>query len=361
MPFVRHILILLLLILATKASGSDLFVSPDGNDSNPGTRQQPLASLAGARDAVRKQVAAGGDSDLNVHIRGGTYLLTEPVVFTASDSAPEGRRITYRAAPGERPIFSGGRRIQGFKVRADGSWEMKLPRVADGSWQFEQLFVNGKRATRARTPNEGDYHYFHGVNELVLEAGAPRAKRARQEVRLAPDVFAQLPPASDPDFQDIILTVYHKWDISRKPLVGADPEAHTIHTSGHGMKPWNPWKPGTRYHLENLPSALDTPGEWFLSREGILRYRPRAGEHPDTAEVIAPAVEELLVLKGSPKGPTGDAGNGTHHDRANHGRQLYPPSGRTHLPLGRRHLDRTQCRQSDHPQRDIGLLCRLAR
>ncbi len=297
----RYILCILLLSTVTRAPARDLYLSPHGDDANAGTRLQPLASLAGARDAVRKQIAFGITSDLTVHIHGGSYTLTEPVVFTAADSAPEGQRITYQAVQGERPIFSGGRIIRGFKVRPDGSWEVRLPEVADGSWRFEQLFVNGKRAIRARTPNEG-YHYIHRVDQVALKGGGARPEHARQEVRIAPDVFARLPAPSSPSLHDVILVVYHKWDISRKPLVGAVAESHTVHTSGRGMKPWNAWVPGSRFHLENLPSALDAPGEWFLSRDGVLRYFPREGERPDTAHVVAPMTRELLLFKGDANG-----------------------------------------------------------
>jgi hypothetical protein len=37
------------------------------------------------------------------------------------------------------------------------------------------------------------------------------------------------------------------------------------------MKPWNPWKPGKRFILENYLGALDNPGEWFLEN-GTLFY-----------------------------------------------------------------------------------------
>ena len=35
----------------------ELFVAPDGSDSNPGTREAPLATPAAARDALRERRA----------------------------------------------------------------------------------------------------------------------------------------------------------------------------------------------------------------------------------------------------------------------------------------------------------------
>ena len=37
---------------------ADFYVSPAGDDANPGTREQPFASLARAREAVRQAKAA---------------------------------------------------------------------------------------------------------------------------------------------------------------------------------------------------------------------------------------------------------------------------------------------------------------
>src|SRR6185369_10105417 len=38
----------------------------------------------------------------------------------------------------------------------DAIWTTELPAVKAGPWYFRQLFINGKRATRARTPNADD-------------------------------------------------------------------------------------------------------------------------------------------------------------------------------------------------------------
>ena len=39
--------------------GSELYVSSNGSDSNPGIQEKPLASLQKARDVIRKSRAEG--------------------------------------------------------------------------------------------------------------------------------------------------------------------------------------------------------------------------------------------------------------------------------------------------------------
>ena len=88
-----------------------------------------------ARDAARTQ-----PKPATVVLRGGTHFLPETLVFTAQDSD-----VTYTAAPNEKVVLSGGRRITGWNVEG-GVWTVKT------DLRFNQLFVDGKRRTRARTP-----------------------------------------------------------------------------------------------------------------------------------------------------------------------------------------------------------------
>jgi hypothetical protein len=61
---------------------STIYVAPNGLDSNPGTKEQPLASLTGARDIIRKLDIQ--DSVL-VKIAPGDYFMTLPLELTAQD------------------------------------------------------------------------------------------------------------------------------------------------------------------------------------------------------------------------------------------------------------------------------------
>ena len=68
-----------LFLLATSAAAGTLFVSPAGDDNNPGTEQRPLATLAGARDRIRQVQATGGlpNGGMTVMLR-GRHLRTVP-------------------------------------------------------------------------------------------------------------------------------------------------------------------------------------------------------------------------------------------------------------------------------------------
>src|SRR5690606_10866922 len=120
-------------------------VAPDGNDgwsgrlaaANAGRTDGPLASLVGARDAIRRLGAgeAGKGAPVVVRVRGGTYRMAAPLVLEPQDSGSAEAPVIYEAAPGERPVFSGGRTITGFK-QAGPLWEVELPDVKAGKWHF---------------------------------------------------------------------------------------------------------------------------------------------------------------------------------------------------------------------------------
>src|SRR5262249_4644184 len=138
---------------------ADFFVAPDGRDDHPGTRDRPFATLARARDAVSRLKADGGlKAGATVLVRGGTYRLTEPVLFGPEDSGTKDRPVVYAAYPGEKPILSGGRVIPDWRPAEGKRWATKLPAGSGGLWRFTQLFVDGKRQTRSRLPDTDDWH-----------------------------------------------------------------------------------------------------------------------------------------------------------------------------------------------------------
>lgn len=138
------------------------FVAVNGNDSwsgklarpNFGHTDGPFATITHARDVIQQLKTIGPlPGPVTVCLRGGTYYMTETVSFSPDDSGSKECPITYAAYRGEKPVLVGGRRVTGLK-QGDGTiYETFLPQVKDGSWFFRQLFVDGKRMIRARTPN----------------------------------------------------------------------------------------------------------------------------------------------------------------------------------------------------------------
>lgn len=278
----------------------EFYVSPKGNHTNSGTKNQPLASLTDARNAIRNhKITSKKLQSYTVIIQDGHYTMMEPFELEPQDSGTERFPVIYKAEKGAKPIFSGGKIIDGFTVNSNGIWEVKIPESAYYNWSFDQLYVNAKRATLARTPNKG-FIELDTVTQTVWKQGQGKvAEKAEQKLFFDKESFFPLLDIDKDGLDQVRFKAYHKWDYTLRHIDAINKDSLSITTSGKGMKPWNPLKKGRRVIFENYKAALDAPGEWFLSKEAILYYMPKAGETPENSTVIAPVLEQLVSVKGN--------------------------------------------------------------
>jgi len=289
-------LLLVWLMCCGAALGVELVVAPDGDDANPGTREKPFASIAAAQAAVRKLVAGGLRENVVVTIRGGVYELPEPLAFGPEDSGTEQHSITYAAAQGEKAVVSGGRRITGWKKGEGKLWTATLPHAMRARPAFRNLWVNGRRATRARFPNADD-----NPPRVQLQDSKLSKDLKTWTMRLAPGVVKDWKNPAD-----IEIMVDGNWAINRKRVHSADPATGTLVMAPPHRQtiPWNQPRRGRWAYLENSPSFLDRPGEWYLDhKSGVLSYWPLPGEEMAKAEVFAPVLTRLVEVKGTAEKP----------------------------------------------------------
>ena len=284
------------------ATGVKIYISPSGNDNNPGTKELPLASLDGAIQSLRNLKSSQNfNNPVEIIIGAGEYFVTGPVILKPEDSGTDTAPVVFRAEDGSRPVICGGKNINGFEKISETLWRAEIPEVAEYGWYFEQLYVNGRRATRARTPNTG-FYFLKGVSETIINKGEGRApKLAAQKLILFDEGIEQIDLFSKEDFNNAVITFYHKWDNTRKQIAGLEKDSSAIFTFGGGMKPWNSLNNKTRYVLENYEAALDTCGEWYLDRSGYLYYIPKPGETIGDIEVTAPVADKFIIFQGDEK------------------------------------------------------------
>jgi hypothetical protein len=254
--------LLLCALAAPLTSATTLSVSTDGQ------------SLAAARDAIRAMRRNGSAEPVTVLIHGGAYRLSETFVLTPEDS-----NVTYAAYPGERPILSGGRRITGWQKGKGALWTAPAP------FTFRQMFVSGRRAQRARTPNNG----FYRIDGPSSQDKPFLLKFRGDDIR-----------ASWADRGDVEVIALLAWAEIRMPITAVDAGSHTARLTGD-PRPSNK-ETDARYWIENAPGALDSAGEWYLDRKtNTVSYWPVAGEDLARDEVIAPTLAQLVRLEGKPE------------------------------------------------------------
>lgn len=296
------LIIILLSPFLSFAQGLTLYISPDGNDNWIGTETKPLKDLDGARNKIRQlKKTTDYDDTIRVIIKGGRYPLESTFVLAPEDGGTSSAPIVYEGAYGEKPVFSGGIPIEGFKETENGLWAVQIPEVGYWNWTFDQLYVNGKRATRAKSPNTGYFKIKEITEEVWIQGTGRNPEKAQQVVITEEEAANELSPLDKDALGEVVMTVFHHWNITKRHIDKFDPKDNKIYTSGEGMKPWNPWKPGKRFILENYLGALDSPGEWFLAGDGMLYYMPFPEEKIETATVYAPVLEQLVRIEGNPE------------------------------------------------------------
>lgn len=290
------------------ATSADFYVAPNGKDSNPGTAAAPFATLAKARDTVRKRVSSGLTSNVLVLISGGTYKQAETLTFGPDDSGTEKFSISYAASPGAEVVWSGGRRITGWKKGPSAIWTTQVPEVKAGQWYFRQLFINGKRAIRARTPNADDKTPWWSIKTSTASKESLPAHDVPIPVSLTGPIKAYNNPT------DVELVYIYNNEEGRKRLGSINEKDQTFTLAPPHR--WNPqafiydWaltipSAGKACYLENALEMLDQPGEWYLDRQtGVLSYWPRDGEDLIRDAVVAPVAQQTgLAVIGTPERP----------------------------------------------------------
>ena len=310
----RHALIPLLLAgcMATaprtgSLAAAELWVSPRGMDTNAGTREQPLASPALALRKARELRRLQDPSITNgvrIILQGGVYPLGSPLLVRPEDSGSETSPTLLQAAPGEFPVLSGGAEIgnwtklegalPGLPGAARGNvWRATPPRFNGRPLEFRQLWVNNRKAVRAREPNDDAMARLVGWDRDRQEAWIPSALSGPYRT-----------------LDGVEMTVLQMWEIAKLRLKSLDREGEkarvTFHQPESVIEFEHPWPQplmepqGAPFFLAGTVEFLDQPGEWLQDPvTGAVYYWPRPGEDLTRDRVIAPALETLVQVLGS--------------------------------------------------------------
>ncbi len=320
---------------------AELWVSPNGSDKNPGTKEQPMASIAMALRAVREMrrlhnpVLGGG---IHIIVRGGLYRLEEPLFIRPEDAGTAESPTWIEAAPGENPVLSGGvpitgwhkpkETIEGLPAAAQGKvWIADAPKNGAQALLFRQLWVNNHKAIRARGPNTDSMSrilsWDHQNQQCEIPASAldgllrvsrpGRATHPQQAVKVG-----RPPGAAHLDGNGLEMLIHQWWATAVLRVKSIDVQGDSARLSflqpESRIESEHPWpapfmskKTGnSAFYLTNAIQLLDQPGEWFLDlKTQHILYWPRQGEDMQTATVIAPCLETIVKIEGTIDNPVG--------------------------------------------------------
>ncbi|MFO7905321.1 MAG: PDZ domain-containing protein [Pirellulaceae bacterium] len=260
------------------AWGAELYVSPMGADTNAGTREKPLATLVAAQRLARDVQG----EPVTVYLEGGTYYLSDPIVFTASDSGTVEAPVVYTAVAGQTPVISGGQRLDpSWRAYRDGIMRADVPK----GLEFDQLFVDGERQHMARWP---DYNpraqYFQGFS-----AAATSPRRVARW--------------SDPAGGFLHAMHRNLWGDMHWKITGKEDE-ETLKMIGGWQNNRQMGAHEKFRFVENIFEELDAPGEWYHDqKQDTLYVFPPAGVDLNKAKLEAVRLKHLVEFRGDQQNP----------------------------------------------------------
>lgn len=227
-----------------------------------------------------------------LELQPGTYRLTQPIIIR-----PEDKWLTMEAMGDV--VITGGVQIKGWRKQGK-LWVADVPEWNGRPLEFRQIWVNGRKAVRARDVADFEQMWrIRGMDkekeELYVPAAAVRKVLHARQVEM---VLHEMWCVANLRVKDI------KVQGDSAAVTFHNPESHI-----HFMHPWPSPMVTTNGHnsafyLTNAKELLDTPGEWYLdTKEQRLYYMPLPGEDMRTAEVEVPALETLLKVEGTPDEP----------------------------------------------------------
>jgi hypothetical protein len=298
----------LLIVFASLLAESQLYVSVNGSDKADGSKGNPLATvhmaLRKARE-LRRLNAPSINNGVTINVDKGIYQFAEPLFIRPEDAGTTESPTIIQGSSREQPVFSGGINITAWKkvngviqhlpAKAKGNiWVADAPLHGDVALSFRQLWVNNRKAVRARDINEENMNRILSWNHQTEKCWIPK------------------PAADISNAKGLEMVIHQWWAIANLRVKSAEPKGDGVLLSFYQPEsrvqsehPWPaPWiskeTGNSAFYLTNAIQFLDEPGEWFLDKTAKkIYYWPRSNENLISATIVAPVLETLVKIEGT--------------------------------------------------------------
>lgn len=289
----------------------EIYVSLQGNDKNPGTKEAPFNTLNRAIKQAREwrrlnwpEVAGG----IYIRLEEGVYAQRNSLFLRPEDSGTPDSPTVICAVDGAHPVISGGVAVTGWKRGCNHPavpeklkqkiWSAEAPLIGNRRVETRQMWVNGHKVQRAAQFPDGGLERMIDFNP--------------EEQTITIPVSQSVNPERLQNAGQLEMIVHQRWAIAIlrvKSIDAKDGQAVVrFHEPESHLEFAHPWpqpviggeKGNSSFCLTNALELLDQPGEWFQEYpSGTIYYYPQAGENMETAEVIIPALETLVTIDGT--------------------------------------------------------------
>ncbi|MDR0473942.1 MAG: right-handed parallel beta-helix repeat-containing protein [Treponema sp.] len=265
------------------------YVSPSGNDSNPGTAALPFLTLARAVEETRTK-----GRDKAIILGGGAYDNT-CIVLDERDSG-----LFIAAGEGE-PLLRGGVKVGGWQNEGGDLYSLRLPPAAPADGRV--LEINGKLKPRSRFPKSGFAKHLSRFDSPWLSTSGGGFVDMPTEAQRGQLIYSPGEIPKDFDWRDTEISVMHRWDESFVCVREHDPDRHTVLFSTLCGSP-----PGSfevyDFAVWNSAWGME-PGHWRVDKSArVIYYRALQGEDMNTACTYIPLYDSIIKINGPVNGLT---------------------------------------------------------
>lgn len=271
--------LMLCLPLTQVAAATDIVVNPADGASG---LVQALQSAREARQRNKDKPQA-----IRIVLKAGTYVLKEPWVIGSADSGTSDAPLLIEPeVPGSVTLVGGA--AMPMAEKSGHHWTFTPPQNIDRAAERGggQLYVNGRRAVLAREPNEGSWMFVQAPSKDQLLMTPADASKVRQLL--------------DNQRDRAIIELMQSWTSGMHRAGAPTPDGNGLTLQPAPKWPMLMFGSAQRFFIENVPGALDAPGEW-LAMDGRLHYMPRK-EDGASGTAIWPKLPTLVSIHGDDSG-----------------------------------------------------------
>ncbi len=263
-----------------------IYISPLGDDKNPGTLQEPVKSVSIAQSLA---MPSFGKKKVLFLFMDGTHYLDDCIHILPEQSGNKKYPVIYKALNPQKAIISGGSLLKlKWNSYKNGIFFAKVG--ADFGF-IDQLYINGQRRPMARFPNARKNKNVFDCWDLSYD-NKPDSTQ---------DIFNSERIAKWKNPEGAYIHAMHSalWGDMHWIVEGKNDKGKLIYEGGWQNNRPAPMHPIYRF-IENVFEELDVPGEWFFDRSGqILYYYPMPDEDIDKAKVEIVRLNCLVNFQGS--------------------------------------------------------------
>ncbi len=267
------------------ASVHEVHLAPNGNNTNSGSADSPLATLECALKYIEFLMENGSEDNFEILLHGGEYSISSDIVIQKNQYK---NHITIRNYNDEKPILNGSKEINNWESYQGNIYRAKI----ETGLNINVLFENKNMLIKARYPNKAASNAELFDEYLSAVSYNDSSTQFMYNEGDLPDI------ENTHDLEAVIFSGgsggTYMWGMNIIKLASFQPESNLISLSSEALYTIGT---GSKYYMQGAVEFIDTPGEFYYdNKTGYIYYYPTDGVIEGKV-VSYPVVNNMLTIQ----------------------------------------------------------------